>query len=150
MITSTAMTGNYAVAQNSSSSNMSSASATNETASSTQANLPYRFERGYPAPGTAERAYNDADLGRAIEVYKYFYPTVSVEAIIQVVSPDKPNEGGVKFAAGPRHQAILTPNSDTPYGIAVLDLKAGGPMVVILLQQRGYSVLQNYHSLRTL
>ena len=99
MITSTAMTGNYAVAQNNSNSNISSASVTNAS-SSTQTNSPYKFERGYPAPGTAERAYNDTDLGRATEAYKYFFPTVSTEAIIQVVSPDKPNEGGVKFAAG--------------------------------------------------
>ena len=55
-----------------------------------------------------------------------------MEAVLQIVSPDKPNEGGVKFAAGPKQQGILTPNSDTPYGIASLDLKIGGPIVIEL------------------
>jgi hypothetical protein len=128
MITSTAMTGNYAVAQNSSNSNMSSASVTNASAS-TQANSPYKFERGYPAPGTAERAYNDTDLGRAIEVYKFFYPTVSVESLFQdVASVLEPNQSAAKFHAGPQHQ-LLTGNGDTPYGSGRLDLNATGPIV---------------------
>ena len=85
MIASTAMTGNYAVAQNNSNSNMSSTTVTNAS-SSTQANSPYKFERGYPAAATAERAYNDTDLARAIEAYKFFYPTVSVESLFQDVA----------------------------------------------------------------
>lgn len=31
---------------------------------------PYRFERGFPAAGTAARAYDASDLRRAIEAYK--------------------------------------------------------------------------------
>jgi hypothetical protein len=92
----------------------------------------YKFEGGYPSNVTAQLAYDNADLGRAIEAYKFFYPTISTESFMQVISPDKPNGGGVKFAAGPEHQAVLTPNSDTPYAAAVLDLKAGGPMVIDL------------------
>jgi hypothetical protein len=34
----------------------------------------YEFERGFPAAGTTERAYDAADLRRAIEAYKFFYP----------------------------------------------------------------------------
>jgi len=44
---------------------------------------------------------------------------------------DKPNAVGIKFNGGPRHQ-IPTANSNTPYGISILDLKAGGPMVIEL------------------
>jgi hypothetical protein len=49
---------------------------------------------------------------------------------MQAASPaDRPNEGGIKFAAGPNIE-ILTPNSDTPYAAAILDLKSRGPMVI--------------------
>lgn len=139
MFTSTGLSGMYnAAAQNNSNSNMSSAAVTNATSStnasssSTQANSPYKFELGYPTLDTAERAYNDTDLDRAIEAYKFFYPTVSTEGLMQGISPsDNPNQGGVKMAVGPRQQ-ILTGNSDTPYATGTLDLKAGGPMVIEL------------------
>ena len=36
---------------------------TNETSQS-----PYKFERGYPAAGTAERVHDASDMRRAIEV----------------------------------------------------------------------------------
>ena len=105
------------------------AQATNMTAVN---NSSFEFEGGYPTNATIQLAYDNADLSRAIEAYKFFYPTISVESFIQTASPDKPNGGGVKLATGPRHQAILTPNSDTPYALAILDLKAGGPMVIEL------------------
>jgi len=43
----------------------------------------------------------------------------------------KPNEVSVVMATAPRHQ-VPTGNSDTPYAIGTLDLKAAGPMVVEL------------------
>jgi hypothetical protein len=93
-------------------------------------NSSYKFDRGYPTASTAELAYNNTDLGRAIEAYKFFFPTLIGEAFMQAVSPvARPNEGGVKFAAGPNIE-ILTPNSDTPYAAAILDLKSRGPMVI--------------------
>ena len=107
--------GGYAVAQNNSNSNMSSASVTNAS-SSTQTNSPYKFERGYPAPSTAERAYNDTDLSRAIEAYKFFYPTMSTESLFQdLFAGLESKQSGIKFHAGPRHE-FLTGNGDTPYG----------------------------------
>src|SRR5579871_7005253 len=44
------------------------------------ANTGYAFERGYPTEGTAQKAYDDADLNAAIQAYKFFYPAVSIEA----------------------------------------------------------------------
>ena len=131
MITSTSLSGGYAAAQSNSTSNMSSASVTNASSLvKTQGESPYKFERGYPAPGTADRAYNDTDLGRAIEAYKFFYPTISLESLLQDISASlKPNQSAAKFAAGPRHQ-LLTANGDTPYGAGALDLKASGPTVI--------------------
>jgi hypothetical protein len=108
---------------------------------------PYKFEHGYPAAGTAEIAYNDTDLGRAIEAYKFFYPTMVNEAEMQIMpSSDKPNQIGIKFAAGPRHQ-LFTANSDTPYAIGTLDLKADGPMV-IELPPGNFIGLANDHNMR--
>ena len=37
----------------------------------------YVFERGFPLGNTTPKAYDDNDLNRAIEAYKFFYPTVS-------------------------------------------------------------------------
>jgi len=96
----------------------------------------YMFERGYPAAGTAERAYNASDLRRAIEAYKFFYPTIATEALMQQVQQaqpagTKPNQLSVKMATAPRHQ-VPTGNSDTPYAFGPLDLMADGAMVVEL------------------
>src|SRR5262245_2835428 len=41
------------------------------------------FERGYPTPGSAKEAYDDLDLNRAIEAYRFFFPTVSGIAIFK-------------------------------------------------------------------
>lgn len=40
----------------------------------------YVFEGGYPTPETVQRAYDDADLNRAVQVYRFFFPTVAVSA----------------------------------------------------------------------
>ena len=37
----------------------------------------YEFEGGFPTPDTIARAYDDADLVRAITAYRFFYPSVS-------------------------------------------------------------------------
>ena len=47
------------------------------------ADSPYKFERGFPAAGTAEKACDASDLRRAIEAYKFFYPTIGTEAAMQ-------------------------------------------------------------------
>ncbi len=100
----------------------------------------YKFADGYPSDESAQKAYDDADLNRAIQVYKFFYPTVSGQSIINGnkaigVIPNK------KFGildAKPRHVGF-TLNSDTPYAPVALDLAAGpyvvelpaGPLIVV-------------------
>ena len=92
----------------------------------------YGFEGGFPTPETIQRAYGDADLNRAIQTYRYFFPTVSGLAIFKgneaagVVA----NRVFALFATEPE-QVGLTLNSDTPYGPMLLDLR-DGPMVVEL------------------
>jgi hypothetical protein len=90
----------------------------------------YTFERGFPSGDTAQKAYDDVDLNRAIQAYRFWYPTVSCEGIFQgnrdIGIED--NVGAGMAAAGPR-QVGFTLNSDTPYGSGTLDL-SGGPFVV--------------------
>src|SRR5215475_4523450 len=92
----------------------------------------YQFERGFPFGRTAEQAYDDADLNRAVQAYRFFYPTVSGAAILK-----GNNEVGIVenevfgiLDTKPRHVGF-TLNSDTPYGPVQLDLRAG-PFVIEL------------------
>ena len=92
----------------------------------------YRFVNGYPTPETAQKAYDDADLARAIQAYRFFYPTVSGAAILRG-SRDIGIVANKTFGtqdSKPRHIGF-TLNSDTPYGPIPLDL-SGGPFVIEL------------------
>src|SRR5688572_25060891 len=86
----------------------------------------YRFERGYPVGDTIQQACDDADLNRAIQAYRFFYPTVSGAAIVKGnqeigVVPNK--VFGILDCAP--EQLVFTANSDTPYGPLLLDLSIG-------------------------
>jgi hypothetical protein len=89
-----------------------------------------QFERGFPLEGTAQQVYDASDLRRAIEAYKVFVPTVATEAVIQQMAGQgaRPNEMGMALPNQPIQQFQGT-NSDTPYALTTLDLRAG-PMVV--------------------
>ena len=39
-----------------------------------------RLNGCYPTARTVQQAYDDADLARAIQAYKFFWPTVSIAA----------------------------------------------------------------------
>ena len=87
---------------------------------------------GRPAAEMVQRAYDDADLSRAIAAYKFFFPTVSGAAIVKGneqigVVPNK--VFGILDCAP--QQLVFTANSDTPYGPLLLDLGVG-PLVVEL------------------
>ncbi len=95
------------------------------------AESPLQFERGFPTAGTAEKAHDASDLRRAIEAYKFFYPTMGSEAVMQQMLSNgaKVNEIGHVMATWPRIQ-FGAANSDTPYALTTVDLKLSGPMVV--------------------
>jgi len=106
----------------------------------------YTFDRGFPTPETARRIQDEQDYQRALQAYRFFYPTVSMEATFQ-----GPRDAGVEdnkaamiMAAGPRH-VIFTANSDTPYMGAALDLKQAGPMVVELPPGPYLGVINDHH-----
>jgi hypothetical protein len=92
----------------------------------------YSFARAFPSDETIQQAYDDTDLSRAIEAYKFFFPTISITAVWKgnIRSGIVPNKGFLLLQGNPS-QVLLTPNSDTPYGGALLDLSIG-PMGVEL------------------
>ncbi len=89
-----------------------------------------RFERGYPSRESTQRAYDHADLHRAIAAYRFFYPTVSGAAIVQgsLDAGLVPNKvfGAMHVTPG---QRLFTASSDMPYGALLLDLSAGAFVV---------------------
>ena len=92
----------------------------------------YSFTRGFPAnEETIQQAQDATDLRRAIEAYKFFFPTVATEAVIQQFQPHGsiPNKVGIIMPQDPEQQFSVA-NQDTPYIIATLDLKLSGPMVI--------------------
>jgi hypothetical protein len=38
---------------------------------------------GFPAPDDVQRLYDEADLNRAVQAYRFFYPTVSGAALFK-------------------------------------------------------------------
>jgi hypothetical protein len=49
----------------------------------TQTAEAYMFEGGFPTSETVRQAYDDADLNRAVQAYRFFFPTVSGLAIFK-------------------------------------------------------------------
>ena len=92
----------------------------------------YVFEGGYPSAETIRRAFDDADLNRAVSAYRFFYPTVSIMATWKgnLDAGMVPNRV-FGILEGTPQQLVFTPNSDTPYAGLVLDV-SDGPMVVEL------------------
>ena len=83
------------------------------------------FERAYPTADAAARLYDSQDLSRAVEAYRFFYPTVSMEGIFNG-NRERGIEDGKQLlllTAGPRHVAF-TASSDTPYVAGVFALVA--------------------------
>lgn len=116
--------------------------------SSTASGSPYSFTRGFPAnEETITKAQDATDLRRAIEAYKFFFPTVATEAVMQQFEPNGaiPNEVGIIMPQDPEQQFALA-NQDTPYLLVTLDLAASGPIVVDL-PEGNYIGLINDHNM---
>jgi hypothetical protein len=92
--------------------------------------VSYPFERNYPTSDAAQRARDDSDFQRAIIAYRFWYPTISCEGIFHGARENgiKDNEVMMIQDTAPRH-VCFTPNSDTPYGMCILDVK-DGPFVI--------------------
>jgi hypothetical protein len=85
------------------------------TEQASSAATSYSFNQGYPTDAAAKQAIDDTDYQRAVQAYRFWYPTVSNEGIFQgnrdIGMQDNVNGGYV--AATPR-QVGFTLNSDTP------------------------------------
>jgi hypothetical protein len=90
----------------------------------------YTFELGFPSGDTARAATDATDMRRAIEAYKFFYPTVATEGVFQQFVPHGMawNKVGIIMAQDPEQQFAYA-NQDTPYIMAFIDL-TDGPIVV--------------------
>jgi hypothetical protein len=106
----------------------------------------YEFRNGYPTPETARRVQDEQDYQRAVQAYRFFYPTVSMEGTFQGTrdAGAEDNKGAIILAGGPRH-VLFTGNSDTPYMGAVLNLKQSGPMVIELPAGSYLGVINDHH-----
>ncbi|MFF0449018.1 DUF1254 domain-containing protein [Streptomyces sp. NPDC004609] len=91
------------------------------------------FRNGYPTHESARAVLAETELRRAVEAYRYFYPTVSLEGVLQGTrdAGAVDNSNALLFIARPHHLGF-TLNSDTPYSVGVLDLRRSGPMVIDL------------------
>jgi hypothetical protein len=94
------------------------------------ASTGYEFRNGYPTPATVQKAYDDADQSRAVEAYKFFFPTVSILGTWDgnIAAGTVPNEVLLVLHGRPE-QIVFTPNSDTPYAGGTIDL-SNGPIVI--------------------
>src|SRR4029077_13889247 len=91
-------------------------SMTNPSTSPTSTVSPYAFEGGFPTPETVQRAYDEADLNRAVSAYRFFYPSVSIMATWKgnMAAGTVANQVFALLEGTPQ-QFVFTPNSDTPY-----------------------------------
>ncbi|XXF81300.1 DUF1254 domain-containing protein [Myxococcaceae bacterium GXIMD 01537] len=103
-------------------------------------------DRGFPSADTAKRAQDEEDFRRAVEAYRFFYPTVSVEAIFNGGREAGISDGKafLLLSAGPRH-LVFTANSDTPYASGAVDLKESGPVVVDLPPGPYIGLVNDHH-----
>src|SRR5262245_3268952 len=88
------------------------------------------FKGGFPTAEQAQVARDEADFQRAVTAYRFWYPTISCEGMINGnrQAGAEENKGVMIMACTPK-QVFFTPNSDTPYGAIGLDLSRG-PMVI--------------------
>ena len=103
------------------------------------------FATGYPTAEVAAKLRGDATLQRAVVAYRFWYPTVSTEAIFRGTRSAgvKDNVGLPILSAAPRHIGF-TLNSDTPYSGGAIDL-SGGPMVIELPPGAYIGLVNDHH-----
>ena len=105
-----------------------------------------RFEGGLPNEADAHQSLQATDGRRAVEAYRFFYPTVSMEAILRGTRA----AGAVDNVSAPivlaqPHHVGFTLNSDTPYLGAGIDLSTGGPIVVEVPAGPLVGLLDDHH-----
>lgn len=92
------------------------------------------FENEYPTPGTVDKLYDQLDFQRACQVFLRNITASSMYSFRHGLARDLGVTTSRQFVVwdGPfdAHSLLLTPNSETVYGLNYLDLKTDGPTVV--------------------
>lgn len=111
--------------------NQNTKTETGTTSGNKTAALEYEFVNGYPTDATIQKAYDDADLNRAIQCYRFFYPTVSFMGTWEgnLAAGMVPNKV-YGLLDGTPQQLVFTPNSDTKYSGLIFDMSETGPIVI--------------------
>lgn len=92
-----------------------------------------RFFDGLPLPETVATAYDALDLMRAIEVFLNAVPGASLVAFrkgLRAAGVTSARQIGITEPRATSKALYLTPNTETTYGVTMLDLKAWGPTVI--------------------
>lgn len=105
-----------------------------------------RGNAGYPEPGAIRDVHEAQNLQRAIDAYRFFYPTVSMECFFQGLRDlGLPDGSAIAVLQAQPHHRILTACSDTPTSFAVLDLTASGPVGVELPPGSYVGLVSDHH-----
>jgi hypothetical protein len=90
------------------------------------------FESGYPTPEAAAAVRDEIRFQRAVQLYDWAMPAVSLEAM-RLACQDSFGGGATTMTSwrriGPETLAV-TSNPDVSYAFAWLDLAADGPTVI--------------------
>ncbi|MGC5225016.1 DUF1254 domain-containing protein [Micromonospora sp. DT81.3] len=92
-----------------------------------------RFFDGVPLPETATTAYDALDLMTGIEVFLNAVPGASLVAFrngLRTAGVETARQIGITEPRATSKALFLTPNTETTYGVTMLDLKAWGPTVI--------------------
>lgn len=92
-----------------------------------------RFFDGVPLPETVTTAYAALDLLRAVDVFLNAVPGASLVAFrrgLRQAGVSSPRQIGITEPRATSKALFLTPNTETTYGVTMLDLKAWGPTVI--------------------
>ena len=93
----------------------------------------FEFEGGYPTAESARKLAELLTLNRAVEVFLSLMHGVSWHAVwrgVATAGKGAPNQLVVWESLMDARTLLLTGNTDTVYGMAAIDLKRDGPMVV--------------------
>ncbi|HWK92719.1 MAG TPA: DUF1254 domain-containing protein [Luteimicrobium sp.] len=88
---------------------------------------------GVPTPESTGRLYDALDLLRGIDVFLDCVPGASLAAMrrgFRSVGLTRPNQIGITEPRANSGSVFLTPNTETTYGTAFVDLRESGPLVI--------------------
>ncbi|WPU64835.1 DUF1254 domain-containing protein [Peredibacter starrii] len=102
------------------------------------------FKNGYPDNDTVTQVRNDQVFQRAVQAYRFWYPTVSAEGIFNGFRDLGVNDNeAIGYLQASPIGLAFTANMDTPYAVAALDVKDGA--MVVELPPGAFIGLANDH-----